>query len=172
MQRITITLDDDLMAEIDAFMAARGCENRSEAIRDLVRTSLAEEGPLAGAAQPCVGALVYVFDHDRRDLARRLTSTHHHRHDLSLATTHVHLDAGTCLEVALLRGPTGEVRHFADHVMAERGVRYGRLVVVPVEPEAGPHAARDHVHDHDHDHDHEPDRNHDHGSDDGAGGGR
>lgn len=139
MQRITITLDDDLMAEIDGFMLARGYANRSEAIRDLVRASLSEEGPAADAAKPCVAALVYAFDHERRDLARRLTSTHHHHYDLSLATTHVHLDAGTCLEVALLRGPTGEVRHFADHVMAERGVRHGRLVVVPLEGSEAAH---------------------------------
>ena len=33
----------------------------------------------------------------------------------------------------MLRGAVGDVRHFADHVIAERGVRHGRLVLVPVE---------------------------------------
>jgi metal-responsive CopG/Arc/MetJ family transcriptional regulator len=33
MQRVTITLDDELMAELDAIIAARGYQNRSEAIR-------------------------------------------------------------------------------------------------------------------------------------------
>jgi len=37
MQRTTITLDDDLMARLDEFMADRQYANRSEAIRDLVR---------------------------------------------------------------------------------------------------------------------------------------
>jgi CopG family nickel-responsive transcriptional regulator len=35
--------------------------------------------------------------------------------------------------VTVLKGKAIEVRHFADHVVAERGVRYGRLVTVPVE---------------------------------------
>jgi CopG family transcriptional regulator, nickel-responsive regulator len=35
MQRLTITMDEDLVAEIDAFMTGRGYANRSEAIRDL-----------------------------------------------------------------------------------------------------------------------------------------
>src|SRR2546430_7109963 len=32
------------------------------------------------------------------------------------------------------------VRHLADHVIAERGVRHGRLVTVPVDAEAEKHA--------------------------------
>ena len=30
MQRVTVTLDDDLMAELDAIIAERGYQNRSE----------------------------------------------------------------------------------------------------------------------------------------------
>jgi len=40
----------------------------------------------------------------------------------------------------VLRGRAGEVRHFADHVIAERGVRHGRLVLVPVEERLETHA--------------------------------
>jgi hypothetical protein len=50
-------------------------------------------------------------------------------HDLSLATPQVHLD--DCMEVTALKGPAGEVRHFVDHTIAEPGVRYGRVVMIP-----------------------------------------
>jgi hypothetical protein len=33
MQRLTITVDDELIAHLDRLIAARGCQNRSEAIR-------------------------------------------------------------------------------------------------------------------------------------------
>lgn len=132
MQRTTITLDDDLDARLDEYMAERGYENRSEAIRDLVRGGLEKE-VLTGPDEPCIGAAVYVYDHGARDLARRITRIGHEHHDLSLATLHVHLDHDSCLEVSVLRGRSGEVRHFADHIIAERGVRYGRLVMVPVQ---------------------------------------
>lgn len=135
MQRITITLDDDLLGEVDALMADRGYASRSEAIRDLARAGLASAAETrpdpAGDARACIGALVYLFDHETRELSRRLTNAHHHHHDLSLVTTHVHLDSGRCLEVTLLRGQRGAVRHFADHVISERGVRHGRLVLMP-----------------------------------------
>jgi CopG family nickel-responsive transcriptional regulator len=37
----------------------------------------------------------------------------------------------------------GEVRHFADHVIAERGVRHGRLVLVPVDEKTETHTHGD-----------------------------
>jgi len=37
------------------------------------------------------------------------------------------------MEVTALRGTGAEVQHFADHIIAERGVRYGQLVMIPTE---------------------------------------
>ena len=136
MQRVTITVDEDLMADIDRLIAARGYQNRSEAIRDLARTGLQQAAVEVAPRRPCVAALVYTYDHARRDLSKRLTGSFHHRHDMSVSTLHVHLDEARCLEVTVLKGLSDEVRHFADHVIAERGLRHGQLVVMPVDADA------------------------------------
>ncbi len=153
MQRITVTLDDELVEAIDAFQQAGNYQNRSEALRDLARAGLAQarEEQQQGA---CVAALVYVYDHETRALAARLASAQHHHHDLSVATLHVHLDHDSCLEVAVLRGSQADVRHFAGHVIAERGVRHGKLVTIPAQVAQEGHAhGHDHVHGHIHSHD-------------------
>jgi CopG family nickel-responsive transcriptional regulator len=62
-----------------------------------------------------------------------LVQNFHGHHDLSLATLHVHLDDDSCMEVTALKGSSGDVKHLADHVIAERGVRYGRLVMIPLQ---------------------------------------
>ena len=85
-----------------------------------------------------MAALVYVYDHAARDLSKRLVQNFHGHHDLSLATLHVHLDDDSCMEVTALKGSSGEVRHLADHIIAERGVRYGRVVMIPTAPEKKP----------------------------------
>jgi len=153
MQRVTITLDEELAQAIDRVIAARGYQNRSEAIRDLARAGLAELHSPDPAARDGVAALVYVYDHEGRELAKRLTRSFHDHHDLSLATMHVHLDHESCMEVAVLRGAMADIRHFAEHVISERGVRHGRLVAVPVEVsvESHPHGGeprRQHLHTH------------------------
>lgn len=140
MQRTTITLDEDLMQRLDEFMADRRYANRSEAIRDLVRAGLEQSALDASPSAQCLGAAIYVFDHDARELPSRLTHAAHDHHDLSIATLHVHLDHDSCMEVNVLRGQVGDVRHYADHVIAERGVRHGRLVLVPAEVSTETHS--------------------------------
>ena len=103
MQRITITIEDDLLAEIDAAARERGYQNRSEVIRDLARAGLQQSAEAAPSGQ-CVAALVYVYDHAARDLSKRLVQNFHGHHDLSLATLHVHLDDDSCMEVTALKG--------------------------------------------------------------------
>ena len=155
MQRVTITLDDDLMAELDRIIGARGYQNRSEAIRDLARSGIRQAAIDTGTAGDCVGALVYVYDHEARELSKRLTRAYHRHHDLSLATFHVHLDHDSCMEITALRGPAGQVSDFAQHVIAERGVRHGQVVLMPVEIEETTHrhgAGEKHRHTHVHTH--------------------
>ena len=147
MQRITITIEDDLLAEIDAAAEARGYQNRSEVIRDLARAGLQQDAEETPSGQ-CVAALVYVYDHAARDLSKRLVQNFHGHHDLSLATLHVHLDDDSCMEVTALKGASSEVRHLADHVIAERGVRYGRVVMIPTAADKKSHK-RGHKHTHD-----------------------
>jgi CopG family nickel-responsive transcriptional regulator len=145
MQRVTITLDDDLMDDLDRIIAARGYQNRSEAIRDLARSGLEQAAVEVAGTRNCVAALVYVYDHHSRELPKRLTQSFHDHHELSQATLHVHLDAESCLEVNVLKGPGAKVQSFANGVIAERGVRHGHVVFVPTEPAA-------HSHDHPHTH--------------------
>src|SRR5580693_5291394 len=104
MQRVTITIDDELDAELDRFMKARGYANRSEAIRDLARAGLQQAATEIGGERACVAALVYLYDHEARELPKRLTRDFHDRHDLAQATLHVHLDHESCMEVTVLKG--------------------------------------------------------------------
>ncbi len=154
MQRITITVDDDLMTDVDRIIETRGYQNRSEAIRDLARAGLAQAMQSASGGHDCVGALVYVYDHAARQLGSRLVHSFHEHHDVALATMHVHLDHESCLEVAILKGRNRDVQTVADQVIAERGVRYGRLLAIPVKEGSEIHAhgerARRHSHTHVH----------------------
>src|SRR6266853_839986 len=91
MHRVTVALDGELLAAIDRIMEQKGYQSRSEAVRDLARAGI-------------------------RQLAERLVQSFHDNHDLALATTHVHLDHDSCLEVTMLKGPTPEVQKIADRV--------------------------------------------------------
>jgi CopG family nickel-responsive transcriptional regulator len=117
-------------------------------VRDLVRAGLLREEKADDGARACVAALVYVYDHETRQLSKKLVHDHHTHADMSIATLHVHLDEASCLEVSLLKGRKSEVEHFASHLIGERGVRYGQLVVVPAEADEGEEPRGGSVHSH------------------------
>ena len=56
MQRITISIDDDLMEEIDNIIKKKNYQNRSEAIRDLARAGIQHSSSAVEGNPPCVGA--------------------------------------------------------------------------------------------------------------------
>jgi len=140
MQRLTITIDDDLVAVVDEFIEAKGYANRSEAIRDLVRSGLQQSSNEATRDRDCIATLSYVYDHAARELPKRLTQEFHDHHHLAQATLHVHISHDSCLEVTVLKGRSSEVKAFADHVIAERGVRHGHVAFMPADPAAGSHS--------------------------------
>jgi CopG family nickel-responsive transcriptional regulator len=139
MQRITITLDDELMEDFESFAESRGYANRSEAIRDLIRERLDTEQLTSKSKGECIASLTYVYNHHERELARRLTSTHHEHHDISVSTMHVHLDHDNCMETVILRGTVKRVQEFSNSVMAQPGVRHGNLHMLPVKTTAATH---------------------------------
>ena len=133
MERITITIDDELLTIVDALVQRRGYPSRSEAIRELIREAAKHDYTAVGRA-PCVATLSYVFDHSTRELSQRLVNTQHDHHDLGIATTHVHFDHESCLEVAILRGPIEAIQDLSDALTAQRGVRHANLHIIPLKP--------------------------------------
>jgi CopG family transcriptional regulator, nickel-responsive regulator len=145
MQRVTISLEKDLSDAFDVLLKEQGYQNRSEAIRDLVRQALERQRAQADEGAYCVANLSYVYDHHTRALAQRLIDIQHEQHDLVVATTHVHLDHDNCLETIILKGKTSQVRTLAEHIKAERGVRFGMINLISVAPNDDHHH---HAHDH------------------------
>lgn len=152
MQRITISLDQELVAQFEQYLAVRNYRNRSEAIRDLIREKLETQRIESDNARYCVGTLTYVFNHAERELARRLTHAHHAHHDVAVSTMHVHLDHDNCLETVVVSGSTQQVKAFADTVVTQPGVRHGTLNLIPVDfrDESHRHGHGAHRHPHAH----------------------
>lgn len=136
MQRLTISLDDRLAAELDELMRLRGYSSRSEAFRDMLRRDLGQQAATADPEAPFIAVLSYVYDHHERQLATRLTELQHDHHELTVSTMHAHLSHDECVETAILRGPLGVLTEFAQSVIAQTGVRHGSINLVPLDATA------------------------------------
>jgi len=140
MERITIVLDDELVTEVDRLVSAKTYQNRSEAIRDLARAGIRQAAEERGMAGDCLAALIYAYDYTERNLAKRIAEAMHEHHDLAVASMQVFLDHHTRMEIDVLGGESGAVRKVGEQVIAERGVRHGRLIMLPTEVKIQSHA--------------------------------
>ncbi len=126
LERISITIEPDLLARLDAFVAEAGHSNRSEALRDLIRSHFVER---SDDQERVTGVVAISYDHAQRDLSDKLVHVAHAHHDYVLATTHVHLDQQHCLEMSALAGPKAELERYADHIIGLKGVNHGAFVI-------------------------------------------
>lgn len=129
--RFGVSMEQDLLREFNSLCASKGYENRSEAIRDMVRNLLIES-KLKEENTEGVGTLTLVYNHHHRELEEKLTEYQHHHMNAIISTVHVHLTPHLCLEVLLLRGKAKEIKKVADGLIATKGVQHGKLVLTAV----------------------------------------
>ncbi|QIZ76660.1 nickel-responsive transcriptional regulator NikR [Ferrimonas lipolytica] len=130
-ERITMSLDSDLLVELDRLAAEDGYKNRSELFRDMIRHQIRERMLAAEPATDCVATLSYVFDTRKRTLATRLMDNLNQYHHLVRANTLVCVDEHFRMESIALRGRADQLQHFANIQLSESGVLNGCLHLVP-----------------------------------------
>ena len=124
--RLSISLPESLLDELDERVVRRGYSSRSEFVRDLVREKMTEETWAAGRKE-VVGVLTIGFDHHAADVAERITEIQHGSPANVLCSTHVHLDHENCLETVIIKGRSDEIQRIALEAGGLRGVRFARL---------------------------------------------
>jgi len=129
LTRTALAIDADLLAKFDAWMVERGYTNRSEAMRDMIRSALVQQ-EWANPRASMVAVVSVIFDHAAHDLAQEVTEIQHKDHRCILCSQHVHLDHHNCLEVILMRGPARQLRRVADAIVSTRGVKAGKLTLL------------------------------------------
>ena len=131
-----------------AILSSHTDDPAKDHLRDMIRELLETKHLRNEDSGYCIASLSYIYNHHECDLANRITAVHHSHHDLTLSNTHVHMDHSNCLEVVILRGTIQEVSDFANQVIATRGVKHGKLFMVPVEITQEQHTPESSSHSH------------------------
>ena len=101
----------------------------------------------------------YSFNHHKRQLTERMNEIQHANIGLVVTAMHIHVSHEVCSETIILRGPVSEIQSLALSIVSAPGVHYGKINLIPVEPDEENH---DHPHDHEHSHDHADGHSHAH----------
>ncbi len=126
--RFGVSIEPELLKKFDKMIKKEGYENRSEAIRDLIRGNIIDEKS-KNPDENVIGTLTMIYDHHTGNLTNKLLDLQHNHHSEILSTTHIHVDHHNCLEVLVLKGKSGSVQKLADSIKALKGIKHGELVI-------------------------------------------
>ncbi|MDD3232881.1 MAG: nickel-responsive transcriptional regulator NikR [Candidatus Methanomethylophilus sp.] len=126
--RIGVSLEPELLEQFDKVISKKGYVSRSEAIRDLVRDSLAETEWKNDHEYVC-GVIIMVYDHDTTGLSEKLTTIQHAALQAISTTIHIHLDHDRCMEIVAVEGELGQMKKLANEMGTLKGVLRCKLTM-------------------------------------------
>jgi len=130
-KRFGVSLDGELLDKFDEFIEEKGYQNRSEAIRDLIRDRLVrkEWEEVEDDDRTKMAVLTMVYDHHKPDLQEKLTDIQHQSHNLVHSSLHIHLDHHNCMEIIVLKGSAEQIIQIGENLISTKGVKHGKLVL-------------------------------------------
>lgn len=127
LMRFSVSLQKNLLEELDNRLTKQGYASRSEVIRDLIREKIVEEAWQDDDSQDRVAVLVIVYDHHQRELNQRMIDIQHRADVKILCNTHIHIDHHNCLETIIFRGSSNDIYQISLEIGGLKGVKFSKL---------------------------------------------
>ena len=124
-------MDEKLLGDFDQILKDKGYQNRSEAVRDLIRDAILQH-KTTNNLEVVAGAILLFYNHHQNKLVNEMMGIQHDYHDNILATTHLHIDHNNCLELIVVKGIASDLSTLSDKLITLKGVFYGKLTVSPL----------------------------------------
>lgn len=131
LKRFGVSIEEKLLKKFDRINEG-SYDNRSEAIRDLIRNKIIEEEN-SQENENVVGTITLVYDHHRKGLTDKLNKIQHDYHCLFKSNLHLHLNRDFCLEVIVVEGLQSKLKKVSSKLIALKGVKHGKLTVTKIE---------------------------------------
>lgn len=128
VSRISISLQEKVLQELDKMVEDCGFESRSQAIAEMINRQVAEHKTQLDESV-MVGTINLVYNHSVRGLQKKLTDLQHKYIDEIISSLNVNLVDAQTLGVVLVQGPAKKLKMIADKMVSCKGVSTGQLLM-------------------------------------------
>jgi len=125
--RFSISVEEELLKELDSFVTDNLFANRSQAVRHLIEKNIVEKKWHCNNI--VAGAIVLLYDHQKSDILYRSNEIQHNYHDVILSSQHYHLSHDICLEIIAAKGKAKKLTALSEELISIKGIRHGKLVM-------------------------------------------
>jgi len=129
VSRISISLPEKLLRDLDRMVKQRGFESRSQAVNEMLHQTLLEHKNDVGD-DVMVGIIALFYNNAVPGLQKQLADLQVRYIDEVISSLHIHLMNNKTMEVVLVQGPARALQLIADEMTSRRGVISGKMHLV------------------------------------------
>ena len=131
--RIGVSLEPDLLRELDRIAKDGGYSNRSQALRDLIRNALSAQAWQKSKGEVLAAITVY-YDSESSFATRKILQMQHaFYHDIR-SSTHFHISETSCLEVLVVSGKATSIKSLVRALKSVKGVMHADVILIAKVP--------------------------------------
>jgi CopG family nickel-responsive transcriptional regulator len=129
--RFGVSLESELLKELDAFVQDNSYANRSQAIRSLIEKNIVEKKWLCN--HHVAGAIVLVYEPERYDIANHLLHIQQNNSELILSSQRFFTKHKRCIEVVAVDGIAQKLTKLSEEMTSLKGMIHGKLIMSRVD---------------------------------------
>jgi CopG family nickel-responsive transcriptional regulator len=126
VSRISISLPERLLSDLDRMVETRGFATRSHAVNDMLHQFLLEHKTTVGDGV-MAGVITLLYTNAVPGLQKQLAELQLRYIDEVISSLHVHLMHNQTMEVVLVQGPARKLQMIANQMISRRGIISGKM---------------------------------------------
>ncbi len=127
--RIGVSIEPDLLKKLDKIVKKGGYSNRSQALSDLIRSSLSKEA-WQEASGDMLAAIAVMYDSHSSFATRRILEMQHDFYEDIRSSTHFHISERECLEVLVVSGKASNIKNLVKNMKSVKGVQHTDVIPI------------------------------------------
>ena len=134
MSIISLSLPTELLEELDSALGEEKSANRSEVLRQALRSYLSEYKKLEELKGNIIATISVLYNKEEKN--EELFKLQHEFSDMITAYLHSHLTETSCLEVMVIKGSSKRLKKLIDKLKANKPVKQLKFSIMTTdEPE-------------------------------------
>lgn len=127
MSIVSLSIPKQLLEKVDTYIKEQGYANRSEVLRQALRTYISEAKRLDELKGTIAATLTIIYQKGARTTQK---DNQHHFSNVVLTFLHTHIEEGYCIEVIVAKGDAKLMKAFIESLRSNKQVSEVKVTIL------------------------------------------
>ena len=127
IKRFGVSLEDELLEDLDKYAIDNGFANRSQAIRFLITKNVTEQKWQCNNI--VAGTIIIMYGLDKKEITSKIASIQQRYIDVILSSSQYYINDNLCMHVVAVTGEAHRLTELSDLLTTIKGISHGKLAM-------------------------------------------